>query len=462
MRRLIDGVAHRLIEFIAALPDQPAADAGGGDAVRALLDEPPPEEGTPPARALDLLFSKVVPCSLETAGPGYLAYIPGGGLFTAALGEFAAAIVNRYVGVFAAAPGAAELEAQVIRWMAELLGMSPSAFGVLTTGGSMSTLMAVIAAREKILGDDTNRGTVYVSTEVHHVVTRAARIAGIAARQIRIVPADAAGRLKTEALRDIIAADRTMGFKPFFVCGSAGTVNSGAVDPLHEIADIAREGGLWFHVDGAYGAMFRLVPELAPVLAGMERCDSLAADPHKGLFLAYGTGLLLVRDQADLRRAFEGGAAYLPPMQEDGRRVDFCELSPELSRDWRGLRLWLPFKLHGVAAFRAALAEKRELAVLAHERLAAEPDVEIPAPPALSLFAFRQVPKGLDPARADDHNRDLLGRINAPRRILITGTEIDGDFYLRFCVLHLRTHRERVEEGLAIIARELERGRRPS
>jgi aromatic-L-amino-acid decarboxylase len=191
----------------------------------------------------------------------------------------------------------------------------------------------------------------------------------------------------------------------------------------------------------------------------MERADSLAVDPHKGLFLAYGTGALLMQDMSNLRRAFSISAAYLPPPQESGEHLDFCELSPELSREWRGLRLWLPFKLHGVAAFRQALAEKRRLAVQAWQRLSLEPDVEIAAPPELSLFAFRQRFKGVRREEENRRNRVLLERINESRRIMLTGTELNDCYFLRICVLHLRTHESILNEGLTLIVGALAEAR---
>jgi aromatic-L-amino-acid decarboxylase len=454
--RLTGGISERVIRFLETLPEQPAWSNDHGSDAPSWVRGPVPEEGAGLEETLATLFERVIPCALNTAGPGYLAYVPGGGLYSAALAEFLAAAVNRYAGVWIAAPGAVELETQVIRWLVELLGLPPGSLGLLTTGGSMSNLIALVAARGKLLGETFDDGTLYVSREVHHCVTKAARIAGIRESRCRTIPVDAALRMRVDLLEEAIRNDRGQGLRPFFVCASAGTVNTGAVDPLSAIAAIARREKLWFHVDGAYGGVFRMVPELADVLSGMEEADSVAIDPHKGLFLAYGTGALLVRDPADLRQAYRSSAAYLPEFQDGQQHVDFCEISPELSRDWRGLRLWLPFKLHGVGAFRRALREKRELAVLAYERLAAQPDVEVAAPPELSLFAFRKRWPGVEAEEEDRRNRELLGRINAPRRVYLTGTNLDGRFYLRICVLHLRTHRDRVEEGLEIIRRELQ------
>ncbi len=457
--RLLREFSERTLEHLDTLSDQPAWSNEDGSEAAGWLDGPVPEQGRPLDEILDLLFDRVIPCSLNTAGPGYLAYVPGGGLYSAALAEFVAAVVNRYAGVWVAAPGAVELETRALRWLVELMGLPESALGVFTTGGSMSNLLAVVAAREKLLGSEISDGVAYFSSEVHHSVIKAARIAGIAEDRIRLLPIDEDFRLQIPALEEAIAEDRRAGRRPFFVSGSAGTVNTGAVDSLRRIADVAEREGLWNHVDGAYGATFRLLPELHATLDGMERCDSLALDPHKGLFFPYGLGTLLVRQPADLTRAFHVSGSYLPQLQEGVTRFDFCEMSPELSRDWRGLRVWLPFMLHGVDAFRRALREKRELAVRAFETLSREEDVEIAAPPELSLFAFRQVFGDADLEETNRRNRKLLEEINRPARIYLTGTTLGGVFYLRICVLHLRTNRERVDEGLEIIRRALEERR---
>jgi aromatic-L-amino-acid decarboxylase len=290
-------------------------------------------------------------------------------------------------------------------------------------------------------------------------MTKALRLAGIPSAAIRVVPVDHQCRLDPAALRRMIRQDRDAGHRPFLACASAGTVNTGAVDPLDTIADVCAEEEVWYHVDGAYGALFRLVPELASTLAGMERADSLVLDPHKGLFLPYGTGVLLVRDVAALERAHGDDAAYLPPKGDGEEHIDFCNLTPELSRDWRGLRLWLPFMLHGVAAFRDALRDKRRLALRAAEALAEQPDVVLAHAPELSLFAFRQSYPGLSRSEENARNRALLDRINEPRRVMLTSTEIDGTFWLRVCVLHLRTHQSRLDEALNIVRTELDRGR---
>ena len=455
LEAMLNATVPRLLRWFETLEDQPSHATECPPEHLAAFREPLPESGRPLEGLLDRLIDDVVPWSFNTAGPGYLAYVPGGGLPSTAVAELFAAITNRYAGVCAAAPVAVEIETQVLRWLCELMGMPKGALGVMTTGGSLSNFIGAVAARHDRLGEDLTGACAYVSSEIHHCMTKALRLAGIPSAGIRTVPVDDQFRLDPSALRALILEDRAAGKRPFLVCASAGTVNTGAIDPLTEIADLCADEDLWFHVDGAYGALFRLVPELEAPLRGVERADSLVLDPHKGLFLPYGTGVLLVKDLWALRAAHDADAAYLPPLNEGEEQVDFCNLSPELSRDWRGIRLWLPFMLHGIQAFRDALREKHELAVHAAEAIAQEPGVVLAHPPRLSLFAFRQTFEGLSLEQENRRNEDLLERINHHRRAMLTSTEIDGTFWLRVCVLHLRTHRERVDEALRIVREEL-------
>ncbi len=450
---LLDAARERLHEFLATIQSQPSWDTHERSDAASWVHEAPPEHGTDITPLLDLIFERIVPCAFNTAGPGYLAYIPGGGLYTAALAEFIASVVNRYAGVWVAAPGAVALETETVRWLAEILGFPTGTLGVLTTGGSMSNLLALVAARERSVGTVAASGTIYLSGEIHHSVTKAAKTAGIPEENWRTIPVDAELRLDVAALERAISADRDAGYTPFFVCGSAGTVNTGTIDPLDAIADVAAAEGLWFHVDGAYGGMFALVPELRDRLRGMERADSVAIDPHKGMFLAYGTGALLVRDLAPFGAAFASSAPYLPDFVEEIDHIDFCEVTFELSRAWRGLRLWLPLKLHGVRAFRNALREKHSLAEYAYREISTEPGIQFAAPLELSLFAFRKVWPGASEDELDRLNRAVLEHVQNERKAYITGTTIAGRFYVRICVLHLRTGRERVDEAIAAIRR---------
>jgi len=447
-REMVESATTRLIEYAGSLPDQPSADTeGGADLARSLV-EPLPETGRPYEELLDLVFESVVRKGFGTAGPGYLAYIPGGGILHSAVADFIADGVNRYVGVFAAAPGLAQLEANVVRWFCDVVGYPRAARGFLTTGGSLATFSAVVTARRERLPDDFAAGTIYASDQAHHSVQKAAMLAGFPESSVRVVPSDERFRVRVDEMEKAVAADRAAGRRPFLVVGNAGTTNTGAVDDLEALGDFCARESLWFHVDAAYGGFFLLTPEGREVLRGISRSDSVVLDPHKSLFLPYGTGSLLVRDGDALRRAHALSADYMPEMQQDPDFVDFNLVSPELSRDWRGLRVWLPIAMHGIGPFRRNLQEKLELTRWATEELRKIPGIEILAEPQLSIVAFRLARAGLDAEATNDLNRRFLAAINAKKRVYLTGTMLGDRFALRICVLSFRTHADRMREGM--------------
>jgi aromatic-L-amino-acid decarboxylase len=446
-------VLERVVGHLASLAEQPACgDVLAEDFCRAMR-EPSPEQGAPLEQLLDPLFRDWIPRSFNCAGPGYLAYIPGGGIFPAALADLIADAANRYTGVWRAAPALIQLEANVLDWFRDWMGFPPGTRGLFTTGGSMSIFNAVLCARERILGSKIRAGVLYTSTQAHASVLKVARMAGILPDRVRIIPADEQFRMRVEALAAEIERDRGAGLRPFLVVSTAGTTNTGAVDPLEAIADVCHREGLWHHIDGAYGAFFHLVEELRPLLSGLSGADSLTLDPHKGLFLPYGTGALLVRDGSALRDVHGMQAGYLPPAADE-EFYDPAQHGPELSRGFPGLRVWLTIKTFGVARLRAAIAEKRALALAAAERLAHQPGIALVAPPQLSLLAFRLEPPGAAAAAQDRATRRLLERVNARGRVMLTGCTVAGRFLARICVLSFRTRSGHVEAAVGQILEE--------
>ncbi len=441
MRRLVDEAMRRIVAHIESLPSQPSANVEGATEFARTLIEPLPERGEPYEKLLDFLFDEAIPRSFNAAGPGYLAYIPGGGIFYAAVADLISDAVNRYVGVCAAAPALVQLEANVVRWFCEIVGLGKGSGGVLTTGGSMANLIAIVTARKAQLGDDLQRGTLYAGDQIHYSFQKAASLAGFPSENVREIPSDALFRVRVDAMEEAIAIDRAAGFTPFLIAGSAGTVGTGAVDDLKALARLAQQEGMWFHVDGAYGAFFMLTQRGREVMRGIERADSVVLDPHKTLFQPYGTGALLVRDVAQLRDAHSMHASYLPQFQQEDGLVDFCELSPELSRDFRGLRVWLPLKLFGIEPFRQLLDEKLDLTRWATEKLRKIEGLEIVAEPQLSIVAFRLARPGAD---LNALNRELLDRINARKHVYLTGTILGTEFVIRICVVSHRTHMDRM------------------
>ena len=414
-----------------------------------LLSSPITETAIPLDDALQLLYDHVDHEGLNSGSPYYLGYIPSGGLVHSAFGDFLAAVGGRYAGVFHSGPGAVRMENMLVRWMAEVVGYPKGAGGYLSSGGSIANLSAVITAREAhgLRARDYDRAVVYMTEHTHHCVDKALRIAGMGNSIQRRVTEDDHYRMSAEALEKTIAADRSAGLNPWLVVGSAGTTNTGTVDPLVDIASVAHSNKLWFHVDGAYGAFFVLCPEGEEVLAGMDQSNSLVLDPHKTLFLPFGTGALLVRDQEFLGPA-HGGRAYMLDMDSDANELSPAYLSPELSKHFRGLRMWLPLKLLGVAPFRAALSEKIHLARYAYERLQGFDGFQVGPAPDLSIVTFRYVPQRGD---ADEFNLALISKMYRDGRIFMTSTRIRGAVVLRLAVGSFRTHLEDIDRALEIL-----------
>ncbi len=448
MRRVMRTVTERVVDHITSLPTQPSFHVEGAEALARALIEPMPDDGAPLEGLLETVFDRAAPTSFNTAGPGYLAYIPGGGLFHSAVADFIASAINRYVGVWLAAPGLSQLEANVLAWFAEIVRYPAEARGILTSGGSLSLLSALVVARHDRLDGKMDGATLYISDQGHHAIGKAAHLAGFHADAIRVVATDDDFRLRLDVLEDMVRADRAAGKRPFLVVGSAGTVNTGVVDDLAGMADVAARESLWFHIDAAYGGFFMMTERGQQLMRGMDRADSITLDPHKGLFLPYGTGSLLVRNGEALRLAHAADAAYLPVMRDGEEFMDFCQYSPELSRPFRGLGVWLPFKLVGARVFREQLDEKLDLARWAADQLRQLPALEIVAEPELSLLAFRLAPHGMAAGALNDLNRRFLERINARRRVYITATTVRGVFMLRICILSFRTHADRVAMGI--------------
>jgi aromatic-L-amino-acid/L-tryptophan decarboxylase len=447
-------VVGQVMDFIDRLPDRPVSnDIDPRQLVGELLAAPPEQPGD--LAALLGRLRDAADCAAEAGSPGCMAYVPGGGLYTSALAEFYARAVNRYGSLAFAAPAFTALEESVVRWMArDVCGLPPGSGGLLTTGGSMAAFSAIIAAREHHLGEDLGDGTVYVSRYTHHSVAKAARLAGIRARNIRVVSCTTDLRMDVKVAAEMIRADREDGLRPFLLVGSAGTTDTGTIDPLDELAALAGRERLWFHVDAAYGGFFALTARGRERLGGIERADSVTLDPHKTLFLPFGTGALVVRDRARLEAAHEATADYLQDAAAPDDLPDYAHGGPELTRENRGVRVWLPLHLHGVSAFRAALDEKLDLTGQVYRALSRIPALEVPWAPDLSTVAFRVRPRDRSAAaaeRADAATRRLLDQINAKGRVLLSSTVIAGRQTIRVCIVSHRTHGDRVTELLDLI-----------
>ena len=453
--RVVD-YADGFVEDLHRRPVYVASDGAAGE----LYDSPISEGPMDPDAVLRLMDLGLNRSGVNVGSPGHMAYIPGSNLYASALADYLGAVINKYSGLYFASPGMVRMERMLLRWVADLVGYPASTAGDLTSGGSIASLVGIVTAREasglKARGFD--RAVVYLGAQTHHAVDKALRISGLKESLKRYIPLDDRYRMRPEALEEAIEADAKMGLYPWMIAATAGTTDTGAVDPLADIADIARRHDLWLHVDGAYGAAFALTEHGGRILRGIERSDSMVMDPHKGLFLPFGSGIVLVRDGRHLLHAHHYDASYLQDKDvlASGDEVSPADLSPELTRPSRALRLWLPLKLAGVAPFRAALEEKLLLARYFHEKMLREDRFEVGPPPDLSIVTFRYLPGRGDP---DTFNRNLVDAVQRDGRVFISSTMIDGRFTLRLAVLSLRTHLETVDLAITILrekARQLE------
>lgn len=390
---------------------------------------------------------------INQASGGHFAFIPGGGLFPAALGDLLVDVGNLYAGIQFAAPVAARMERSLVRWLADLVGYPPGAGGDLTSGASVAHLEGIVTARDAagICSADVSRSVVYLTSQTHHCVAKALRIAGLAECIVRQVDIDGGLRMRADSLDATVRADARAGLNPWLVVATAGTVDAGAVDPLSAIAELAAAHDLWLQVDAAYGGFFLLTEQGREALAGIDRSRTVVLSPHKGLFLPFGSGALLVRDERQLAEAHRYSATYLSDARESGGGFSASDLSVELSRPFRGPRLWLPLKLFGLAPFRAALEEKLLLARYFHARLSELPGWAVGPPPDLSVVTYRYLPERGEP---DDFNRRLLQAVLADGRAVISSTVIGGAYTLRFAVLHYRSHLADVDEAIEVLVRE--------
>jgi aromatic-L-amino-acid decarboxylase len=435
--------------FLDRIRDMPAyvttEDKGVG-----LYDSPIGEGPSDIAPLISLIEHNVDRPGLNPASGGHLGYIPGGGIFHSALGDYLADVTNRYAGVFFASPGAVRMENMLIEWMAAIVGYPASAAGNLTSGGSIANLIGIVTARDArgITAKEIERSPIYLTAHAHHSVDKAIRIAGVRECPIRHVPMDARYRMDAGALAQMVEKDASAGLRPWLVIGSAGTTDVGAVDPMRAIGDIAERHGLWFHLDGAYGAFFALCDEGRAILAGMEQSDSLVMDPHKGLFLPYGSGAVLVKDRRALQDAHYYVANYMQDTAVSRDEPSPADLSPELTKHFRGLRLWLPLKLCGVAPFRACIEEKLLLARYFHDELGRIPGFEVGPFPDLSVVTFRYVP-----ARGDvtEFNERLVQHVHRDGRVFLSSSQIGGRFTIRLAVLAFRTHLDTIDLTLQIL-----------
>jgi len=402
--------------------------------IRALLDEGLPATGVGPHAALDEV-SEILDESLAHSRPRFFGYVGSSGL---ELGVLADALAGSHDINLAASAAAADLvERQTLRWVGDLVGY-PAAWGTFTSGGMLSNLTALTAARERaqpgcrVDGCD-GRGVVYTSAEAHSSVERAVEVLGLGRKALRTIEIDAARRMRPDLLAAAIDRDVADGLRPVAVVATAGTTLTGAVDPIRAVAEVCAAHGVWLHVDGAYGLPAAATASARHLFDGLELADSAALDGHKWLFVPKACGVLLVRNRADLEAAFSHDAPYIPEIEFGEHPVEW---TLEYSRPFRALKLWLALRAHGAEAFREAIEHDLELARLVAELVRQADDLELMTEPSLSIVPFRRVPARGD---ADLHNQRLVGALQRDGRVYVTGAVIDGSWCLRPCIVNYRT-----------------------
>ncbi len=446
LRRLGYRVVDLIVEHGATLRDRPPVVTGQRAALDALLREPPPAAPGDPAAALELAAKVVLGHMQHGDHPRYFARVPGPSSPVGPLADALASGMNAIATSWTGSSGPTTLELVVLDWLAELLGMPTGTEGVLVSGGSMSSLTAFAAARAARLGGHDPDAVVYCSDQTHASLPRALRILGFAPDRIRVLATDAQFRLPAATVAAAVAADRADGLRPFCLVANAGTTNTGAVDPLEPLADLAAAEGLWLHVDGAYGAPAALTERGRAALAGLGRADSLTADGHKWLFAPYEVGVLLVREPGALATAFAMEPEYLRDTLGD--EPSFRDRSPQLTRATRALKLWLTIKTFGVDAIRDGVARGIAIAERAEARLRATPGWEIVTPAQLAVVTFAH-------ARCDAAT--LAARATADGYAAPSSTILRGRSVLRLCTINPRTTDAEIDETIARLTALAER-----
>ena len=446
-------LGYRAAELVAAhtagLREGPVFGKVGDSA--GVFDQPLPETGRSADEVLDATRDHVLTHPFGNSHPRFFAFINATADPLGTVAEYLAAGMNS--NCWGGDHAAIHVEDRVVRWLAEILGLPASAEGILTSGGSMANFTALAAARRAMSPDVRETGfagtpplVVYASDEVHNCVDKAVDLLGIGRLQLRILPTDDRFRLRTGDVKKAIASDRRAGLRPAIVVGNAGTVNTGAIDPLEELADLCAREELWFHVDGAYGAMACVSKELRPLFAGLERADSVAADPHKWLYMPYEAGATLVREPGRLADAFRRPAAYLvhDPDSPVAGPVSFNDRGPELSRGFKALKVWMGLQRHGRRGYAAAVEHDVAMARFLADEVREREDFELLAEPGLSIVNFRFRPAGvaLGDNALDGLNRRIVNRLVGSGAFFFAPTILRGRTSLRVAIVNFRTQED--------------------
>ena len=442
MRNLGYRVIDMLVKHVCEVPQKSATRVKDRASLSALFHEPPPEDGHDLETLLEVARDDVFANVMYIDHPRFFAFAPSPNNFVSVMADALTSGFNTFAGVALEGSAAAEIEVTVLDWLCQICGFPESAGGVLVSGGSMANLTALATARKVTLADEWQDATVYYSDQTHSSVGKALTILGFRANQLKEIPSDREFRIELDALRKAILRDRRNGMRPFCVVANAGTINTGSVDPLSDISGICHDEGLWFHIDGSFGAPALLTDEGKSMLCGLEDADSLTLDPHKWLFQPYDIGCVIVRKEHWMEQAFRVLPEYLKAVISWGDGVNFCDRGPELTRRFRAFKLWMSIKAFGLAAFRRAIELGLENARFAEKQLRNGTNWEVLTPATLGVVTFRYRPSGLSESDLSRINLSISRRCLADGFAMVVTTELRGKTALRVCTINPRTSQE--------------------
>ena len=451
MQRLGHQVTDLIAEHLATVREQPVIASAPRSVLNPALLEPPPSKPAGFDSIVRTLTESVFPYHAREPHPGFMAYVPSSPTFPSLLGDWIATGFNFYAGVWPVAAGPNQIEVVVLEWIRSWISMPEGASGLLTSGGSAANLTAMVAARHAAIerGAEMSRLTVYASSQAHSSVVRAAWVAGLSRGNVRVVNVDASFRIIPAHLAELVAADRDAGMNPCMVVASGGTTNTGAVDPLHDIADFCERERIWFHVDAAYGGFAVLTDEGKGMLSGIERADSITLDPHKWLFVPFECGCLMAKDPATLTSAFRIWPEYLKDVEPGEEEVTFADRGVQLTRYSRAMKIWTSVKYFGTDIISSAIGDAMNRARLLESLVRNSADFEILSPAQFGIVCFRACPAGVDQDELDALNERINSRIVSKGKFLISSTRLNERFSLRMCTLGFRTTEDDIRELFA-------------
>jgi aromatic-L-amino-acid decarboxylase len=439
MRALGYRVIDMLVDHFEELPGKPVTRKGSRADLEGRLCESLPVDGSSAHDVLDKLEADVFSNIMHADHPRFFAFVPGPSNFVGAMADALASGFNVFASTWLDASGPTQIELVTVDWLRQACGLPVSAGGLFVSGGSMANITALAVARQRKLGQRSERGTIYCSDQTHSSIERGMRVLGFRDEQLRKVACDDDYRLHLPALQSAVEADREAGLHPFCVVANAGTTNTGAVDPLPELAGYCQREGLWLHVDGAYGAAAVLCERGRELLAGLGRADSLALDPHKWLFQPFEIGCVLVRDRQWLRQAFHIRPEYLADIEGPEGEINLCDYGIQLTRGFRALKLWMTIKVVGGAAIDRALERGFQLAEATEAMVRRLPGWEVVTPAQLGILNFRYAGRDLTEEKLNWLNAALVEAMIADQYAMISSTVLREKRVLRMCTINPRT-----------------------